>query len=469
MRRRAAPLAPGRVLALVLAPVLALIAVEGGACLPALERSNGLGSGAVIFDVVDQTGAPQPGAVVRVDGAVAMATADPSGHVALRRLLPGDVVVRVDVRDDEGVVVAGAVLDDAGVAVAPIVRNAFVGGEEGLTSQLHTDVVVHPVAALSGVVDAAACGPGTCRVVVARRIDLGTTFKRPVLGAVEATTAVDDSGAWSVARIVPGDLVVALLHAPLATTPGPVAAAVAASRPDAFAVVDAAVAVGVPHLDVTLPALQPLPATTDVDLELSGNVGDAARAAGLVELFAPSTRVDAVDAVVDFADLVDATPVVAPLSTPTGLFDVSVLLDDGVFGLVRGALLLPGLPPPAPVVLGGLDVCDVVADGHDCDGDGVKNDDDDDGDGIPDEDEPRPCNADDPARDCDGDGRAANVDGDDDGDGQPDVEETTPCLGPGRGTDDDGDCLCEPFDPLPACASNDPAACAVDTPVLCPT
>ena len=33
----------------------------------------------------------------------------------------------------------------AGVAIAPIVRNAFVGGEDGLTSQLHADVVVRPV------------------------------------------------------------------------------------------------------------------------------------------------------------------------------------------------------------------------------------------------------------------------------------------------------------------------------------
>ncbi len=456
---------------LVLALALAVVLSPGPGCLPVLARSSDVGSGAVLFRVVDDTGAGVAGAVASVDGTLAMATADDDGHVALRRLRPADLVVRVDVRGPDGSLVAGAVVADAGVALAPIVRSAFAGAQTGLTSQLHGDVVVRPVAALSGHVDVAGCAPGTCRVVVARRLELGTRTKRAVLGAVEASAAVADDGSWSIAGVVPGELVVVLLHAPRPTSAGPVAAAVAASRPDAFAVVDVSLDGTTSSHDVALPALQGLPPTTTLAVELAGDVGDPARAAGLVAFLAPSTNVDAVDDVTEFADLGDATPVVASLAAPTGLFDLSVQLDDGVGGRVRGVLALPGLPPPAPVVLGAFDVCDVTAADHDCDGDGEAGDrdDDDDNDGIDDVDEPRPCNALDPERDCDGDGRPASVDDDDDGDGQPDAAETAPCRGPGRGVDVDGDCLCEPFDPLPACASNDPAACAIDAPVVCPS
>jgi hypothetical protein len=447
----------------------AAVGVPVGGCTP-LDRGNELGSGLIIFDVKDDSDddVGVSGAVARADGTIAMATADAGGRVRLRRLVPGDVVVRVDVRDADGLLVAGAVVDDAGVAIAPIARNAFASPQAGLTSQELDDVVVAPVATLAGTVDADACAPGTCRVVVARRVELGTSFKREVLGAVEAAAAVADDGSWSVAGLVPGNLVVALLHAARATSPGPVAAAVVASRPDAFAVGDAALAVGVDRLDVALPALQPLPDTTTVELELVGNVGDAGRVAGFVTFLAPSTTADTGVDLVELADLVDATPLVAPLATPTGLFDLSVQLNDGFTGLLRGALLLPGVPPPAPVVVGGLDFCDLTDVGHDCDGDDREDDEDDDGNGILDKDEPRPCNPADPDRDCDGDGTVASADPDDDGDGQPDVTETVPCRGPGRGTDLDGDCLCEPFDPLPGCASNDPADCAVAAPVVCP-
>ena len=461
MRRRSGPA--------VLVLPLAVAAVVMAGCMPALDRSTDVGSGAVLLRIVDDSGSGVAGAVVSADGTLAMATADDDGFVALRRLRPADVVVRVDVRDSDGVRVAGAVVADAGVALSPIVRSALAGAQPGLTSQLLGDVVVHPTASLAGSVDVTGCAPGTCRVVVARRLDLGTAAKRPVLGSVEATAAVAEDGTWEIVGVVPGELVVALLHAPRPTTPGPVAAATAASRPDAFAAVDVSLGDDAPHIDVALPALQPLAASTTLDVELAGDVGDPARAAGLVAFLAPSTNVDTIDAVAEFGDLGDATPVVASLPSPSGLFDLSVQLDDGVGGRARGVLVLPELPSPAPVVLGAFDVCDFTAAGHDCDGDGDADDRDDDDDGIDDADQPRPCNANDPERDCDGDGRAASVDDDDDGDGQPDAAETASCRGPGKGTDLDGDCLCEPFDPLPGCASNDPDDCAVDAPVVCPT
>jgi hypothetical protein len=449
-----------------------LVVLEGaGACLPALDRSDGVGSGGILLRVVDEVGVAVAGAVASADGTLAMATSDADGHVGLRRLLPADVVVRVDVRADDGSLAAGAVIANAGVALAPIVRSAAVGPLPGLTSQLLGDVVVHRVGSLGGRVDVAACTPGSCRVVVARRLELGTATKRPVLAAVEAGAPVADDGSWAIAAVVPGELVVALLHATWpATGSSVVDVARAASRPDAFAVVDVSLGVDTPYVDVALPALQPLAPTTALDVELAGDVGDPTRAAGLVRFLAPSTNVDATSDPAAFADLGDAHPVVAPLQAATGLFDLSVQLDDGVTGRARGVLALPRLPPPAPIVLGALDVCDVTAANHDCDGDGVagSRDDDDNSDGIDDDDQPRPCNAADPERDCDGDGRPASRDPDDDGDGQPDVTETAPCRGPGRGTDVDGDCLCEPFDPLPACPSNDPAACAVATPVVCP-
>ena len=60
--------------------------------------------------------------------------------------------------------------------------------------------------------------------------------------------------------------------------------------------------------------------------------------------------------------------------------------------------------------------------------------------------------------DCDLDGDTADLD--DDGDGQDDADEPA-CARLGAGTDLDRDCLCDPVDPFPDCASNDPLDCTV--------
>jgi hypothetical protein len=393
------------------------------ACFP-LDRADGLPDGAVGFDVIDVRGRPVAGARAFVDGAPRAATSDAAGQILLEGLVPGDHVVRVLVFDDgDARPTRGAVVDAASVARAAIPRGAFASPRTATTTQLLPPVTVLDTGGLAGAVQG--CDGRACRVVVVRRLALGGTSRRDVVGAVEATAVVDAGGAWSLDAVVPGPVVVVALRWDPAGATSPVLHARAASRPDAFAAID----VDLDDDGAVVPplVLQPLPATTTTTLAIAGDLDDLARVRGTLRLLAGATEVEAVDDEVTVGDLGGAGQPLLTLDLPSGMFDVDVLLDDSATGRLRRALVVPGLAQLGTVA--------VALDAAACD-------------------------------DCDGDDVAA--DDDDDGDGQADAAETAPCRGPGRGTDLDGDCLCEPADPVPGCASNDPAACAPTEPIVCP-
>jgi hypothetical protein len=406
--------------------VLAVAALSCfAACFP-LDRADGLPDGALLFDVVDIRGRPVAGARVFVDGAPRAATSDAAGQVLLQGLVPGDHVVRVFVFDDgDARPTRGAVVDAAGVARAAIPRGAFASPRTATTTQLLPPVTVADTAGLAGTVQG--CDDRACRVVVVRRLALGAGSRRDVVGAVEGTALVDAGGAWSLDAVVPGPVVVVALRWDPAGATSPVLQARAASRPEAFAVVE----VELDGAGVVVPplVLQSLPATTTATFALAGNLDDLARVRGTLRLLAGATEGEAVDDEFVIGDLEGASQPLLTLDVPSGVFDVDVLLDDSATGRLRRALVVPGLAQLGTVA--------VALDAAACE-------------------------------DCDGDGDAAGVDDDDDGDGQPDAAETAPCRGPGRGTDLDGDCLCEPADPVPGCASNDPAACTPTQPIVCP-
>jgi hypothetical protein len=392
-----------------------------------LDRADALADGSVAFDVVDVAGRPVPGARVTVDGAPRVATADVDGHVVLRGLVPGDHVVRVGVFDRAtGGPSRGAVVDAASIRTAEISRGAFATPRLAPTAQLLPPVTVVDTAALGGRVEG--CGPALCRVVVVRRLALGSDERRDVVGSVEATTVVDADGNWSVDGIVPGAVVVvAFASDPVDDTPARQSAA--ASRPASFAVAD--VALGAGGADVPALTLAPLPGSTTLVLELAGAFDEAARIAGALTLLAPATNLEAVDVALPVDGLDGLARPILTLDTAAGVFDLDVVLENGAAGRLRGAVVVPGLGPQATLAVS-LDAVPCIDD------------------------------------DCDGDGLVSGDDDDDDGDGQVDAAETAPCRGPGRGTDLDGDCLCEPADPVPDCATNVPGACTPTAAIVCP-
>jgi hypothetical protein len=404
------------------------------ACFP-LERGDGLGSGAIHLTVVDRGGAPIAGARISVDGAPHLATSDAEGAAVLTDVGVGDSLVRIAVDDDgDGITDRGALVPDAGVTVGDFSRGAFLGTRQALTSLVLGEVFVDDTVALRGRVEG--CAPLTCRVVVVHHLDFGATSPRSAQGVVEATARVDDDGAWRLSGIVPGRVSVVALQWDASGAAGPVAQGLAASRAVAAGRADRELvaATGSTDVDVGTLSLAALPATLPATLAVGGlDAEGLVRASGLLTFTAPSTAAARTDVAPVTIDGLDASGLLT-FEAPPGVVDIGLTLDDGTGGVLRGALVVPGLTALASVQAG------VFACGTQTEA----------------------------GADCDDDGLAAGDDDDDDGDGQPDADETPPCRGVGRGTDRDGDCLCEPFDPLPDCTSNDPSACATATPVVCP-
>ena len=393
-----------------------------------LERTRGLGEGSITLRVVDDAGEPVVGAVVSVDGTARVSTSDSLGLVAVDALLPGDQLLRVFVDDDDdGLADRAAVVTTGGVQRAEFSTGSFTAAVTKLSSDVLGDVAVAAVGSIEGAVTG--CDVELCRVVVFREVSLGRLAPRDVAGVVEASAGVFDvDGSFSIPGVAAGAVKVVAFSWPRPLSTDPVQQMIAASKDiTRFAVVDAVVVAGDVTADVDL-VLADVPASVATELEISGEPEELERAAGQAFFSAPETVFDA-------PQIGTISGAISAIDAPIGVFNVEVNLDNGLGGLMRRAIAVPGIARLGPIQTGAFAGCRQFDGKDDCDGDGVNVEDDD----------------------------------DDDGDGQVDALEPA-CRGPGLGTDRDGDCLCEPADPFPDCASNDPVACElVEAPVCDPS
>jgi hypothetical protein len=378
-----------------------------------------------------ETGSPASHAVAsvqsstRVAGARTVEPADTHARLVLTGLGAGDHLVRVTEDDNrDGIIDRGAYITTARLERAAFPR-LFGNDVEQLTSALFDDVELRATVGLRG--EVSGCDEGLCRVFVTRELQLGPLGDtRTVHTTTEATAIVNSDGSFLLQGLIPGPVRVVALRWTPANSDVPRQQAIAAARDvDRFAT--ATVVVGTTE-SVTL-ALGEAPADVEVDIEVGGATGDPTRQSGSAVFFVPGTTTDVIPNQVAIVDGVNPDTKTFRARVPLGVFDLSIQLDDGD-GFVFGVVAAPGLSRLGPVEIGPLVVCPQI----------------------------------DGANDCDNDGVPEGEDEDDDGDGQPDADESIACLGPGKGTDYDRDCLCEPYDPVPSCTSNDPAACDVAPP-----
>ncbi len=390
-----------------------------------LERTRGLGEGVIHFRVVDGVGSPVAGAVVSVDGVARVSTSNDKGLVEVDSLSPGDQLLRVAVDDDaDGSMDRAAIVSTGGIVRAEFTPS-FSAPVSRLTADVLGDVVVTATGSLTGSV--AGCALELCRVVVFREVLLGRLEPRSVDGVVEASAGVGVDGSFVVPDVAAGPVKVAAFSWPRPSSTEPQQQMIAASRDvSAVAVVDAVVSSGeAAAVELVLAQAQ---ASVQGEIELGGEVDELERATGEAVFVAPQSIVD-----VDAALVGAITGPITAVDLPLGVFDVSVALDGGLGGSLLRAVAVPGVGRLVPIETQPVFGCRQF-DGKD---------------------------------DCDGDGKNVDDDDDDDGDGQLDVDEPAGCRGPGLGTDLDQDCLCEPADPFPGCASNDPVACELVVPPDC--
>jgi hypothetical protein len=366
---------------------------------------------------------------------------DASGALAITQLPPGVHALSLALDDDGD----GIVDQRAEVSVELLVGelanpggNPFGGVTEDVVgSVLLGAVELEATATITGTVSA---GAGTARVVAFRVVD-------GVARGVEAEAAADDTGAFELAGVGPGEVRVAAFTGGAVEVSEAVTVEVAAGETVAL---DAALVTDADPGDAGLfLAANPIfPLDERVTLYFWDRLSDKR----------PECRADDDNLEVDLTG--DRVVV------PAGLYDLAVCTAGDVF-------LLPGVALPAggdDLVMNGLVTlksfidASNADDASDLDRDGRP--------GLPIflPGETPPAEWDACANACgDAHGAAAvgasctvgerDFDCDDDGDGQADVTEPIECYGPGLGGDRDGDGLCDPSDPFPYCSANDAADC----------
>ncbi len=439
-----------RLASVVVAAVLPLAA--GAGCFT-FDRLNDIVAGSINGRTIDAvTTDVVPFTRVRLEASTSTQHADKDGAFSVAGLPEGGWVLRMGF-DEEGDGINEA------TALRAVLLSPYVGGDGATTlgTVLLGDVPLDPTAVLDGriVDDAGAPVPG-CKVAVWRAIeDLDpdqafapgdVSLPAADLG-VEASTGSDDEGKFRLAGVTKGTVLVGAFCSDGRVSLPKRQAVRGGDNKNDFG--DLVLVEGT-RRTVQI-RLVPAPGGDDevrVDFVTTGGdrivVGD---------VFESTTR---------------PAGAVIGLEAPTGVWDVHVtVLQDGtetLHGLLQSQAVAAGAEVLewGAVPLADLDPC---VDQEDRDGDGVE--------GLPPFDlDPTSWSA--CAAECIADigtGAATAVcealgrpiDCDDDGDGQADVTEPA-CLGTCRGSDFDGDQLCEPVDPFPRCASNDPddAACAFD-------
>lgn len=434
----------------VLIPLLALaVAVAPSGCF-VFDRLQAVEPGSVVGVAVNQDGAAVPYAKIALDGAGFVQRGDADGRFAIRSLPAGGWIVRAS-SDQTGDGVA-----EQATLRAIYLAETTLDGVPAIPTVLLGDVEMKGTAVLVATVrddgDDVVAG---CKVAVWRNAAalaaegamIAAGGARPAacdLG-VEASAGSDEGGRARLPGVTHGDVLVGAFCADgRAADPVP---AHAVAGPDV--VVDALRLRAPrerPARIMSSPALAP-GATLRVLFTTPG--GDRTSSADVVH------RED-----VDAARTISVT-------APTGLWDVHVVaLEDGV-ETRYGVLARRAVPPGEDAIVWGdvlledEDPCEAAR--PDRDRDGVP--------GVPLDDASARATCDDvcaaiaafgsggdaPAL-CEHDG--VLLDCDDDDDGQPDVTEPIACVGACFGTDLDGDGACDPGDPFPGCAENDPAAAA---------
>lgn len=437
-------------------------------CLYELPRTDGLGDGEIRGRAVRADGTVIASARVVVVGAPRAAEATDDGSFVVRGLTAGPWVLLVSTDDN------GDGTPDAAARITAVLQNAAIpknatdgcagAPPEVPTSVLVGDVTLAPTRTLSGTVQVDDGGgaralTGSERALVVRTAASAFTDDddAPVLQtSAEASAGVAADGTFTLRGLRDDDIDLAVLVFDAAA--GPHAPAFFGS---------ARVSAG--DDDVALVADRAAPAQTGVQLALTGPFTDVE--VGTVSFERPAGGdVAPPDGTLQRAEN-DAFAGYLVVDAPVGLYHLGVFPSadtaDLTEGALRGALVLPlgassGIQ--GPIALATADPCLDASGSRDCDHDG----------------RPTLASPDQPGALADwaacasacagtfgpsGDGATCQVGGvdvdcDDDGDSQPDVTEPAHCQGPGRGTDLDGDGRCEPSeDPLPWCASDDPAAC----------
>lgn len=438
-------------------------------CFYELPRTEGLGDGEIRGVAVHTDGTPAAAARVVVQGTPRAAEAGADGSFAVRGLSAGPwVLLIVEDADGDGVPESAARVS-AVLENAAIPRNATDGcaGAPAVvpTSMLLGQVELAPTRSVTGSVQVDEGGGPRALAATERALVLQSTvapFGEDAdaglfQGPVERAAGVDDAGAFTLTGARVDELALTVLVFD------------AAAGPHAPSFFGTATVAGDVASAGTLVADQPVPASTGLELALSGAFESVE--IGTVSFETPAgADVAPPDGTLQRAEnggfagslVVDA---------PVGLYDLGVFPSadstDVTEGVLRAALVLPlaaWSSIAGPMELAREDPC-LDADGNrDCDHDGRPTlPSPEDASALPDWAACAPACVD--AWGAAGDGASCEVGGtdidcDDDGDGQPDVTEPAHCLGPGRGTDLDGDEACEPGeDPFPACAANDPAAC----------
>lgn len=431
-------------------PVVAALAATP-ACF-VFDRLEGVEPGTIVGRAVNLDGTAVSWSKVRIDSAGVVRRADEGGGFRVKGLPEGGWVLRLS--SDE----TGDGVPEQATLRAVALAETVLDGARAIPSVLLGDVRMEGTAVLVGrVVDDADAPAAGCKVAVWRNaaalkeagvvVEAGGAILAPVDLGVEGTTGTDDGGRFRVPGVTHGDVLVgAFCPDGRATAP---AAAHAIAGPD----VDAG------DLPLLPPGVRPAqirstPALPD-DAELR------------VDFVVPGgDRTDPADVAATI--LRDAGREIA-VDAPTGLWDVHVTaLEDGVetrHGVLVERAVAPGTDPLlwGDVLLEEEDPC--FPDRPDQDRDGLP--------GMPrdgtttiaqacyaacaaashEDGAPTTCVVDDQTFDCD-----------DDEDGQPDLHEPPACLGLCAGADLDHDGLCDPSDPFPWCAENDPAAeaCGAD-------
>ncbi len=429
----------GQMVLRVVAVAVVVPALVGG-CFE-LERSEGLRPGDARVVVVDESGAVVVGARVSAVGHDRVGISGDDGVAVVGPLPFGEYLLRVEVdANNDGVIDAGATTTTPTVIAKPL-----LGALPRLSFFDHDKVVVSVAGSIGGTVE---CPVGSlCRVVAFRTV-AGTTLP------AEANAAVDATGRWQLDGVVAGEVRVAAFSWTPSVSLEPAQQLFAATRPDAVGVATATV--GDDNVVIAL-ASAPASVSAGISIRVAPAEGvtsdaDTIEATGVALYVVPSTNGSApASATTPRADIPGEA-----VEMPVGLFDIVVNVDD-LGGRLFGIVGVPGLTDPLPPISIASFDCVEIADGVDCNDDGLND-----------------------MRDLDGNGRIdladvdinnnGIVDSDDedvDGDGIADVDEPSECRLVGRGGDRDGDCLCDAVDPLPDCQSNDPLACTLPTPPTC--
>ena len=413
--------------------VAVLAGAHGAACLE-LNRADGLADGTLTVPVLDSSGEPVDGA--RVQGLLAprQATSGDGGNAVLTRLTAGGYVVRAEVVDNNNAVTA------IGYAVGQLRVDSSKSGDVAVGALASPAVVVEP-GRLAGSV--AGCDATVlCRVAISHAVT-GTivdgigTIDITYAGGIEQTAAVGTDGTFDIDGVGGGEVQLLALRwdRPLATAP--LQQLIAASNPTGFGRSTVTLEAGGAITDLTLDTNTD---ATDATVEASFDVVAPTLAGleGSMDPVVPTTTTTIGDARPSFAGLQDGNGAFK-VQIPVGVFDLNIQFEGAVNPLPANVILQSYAAPTDGItpVATGLDTRCFAVDA-----------------------------AEDASLDCDDDGKINTEDDDIDGDGVLDADEPTACIGVGRGVDLDGDCLCEPFDPVPDCQSNDPLEC---TPAVVPS